>query len=281
MKKFVFPALTFLIIIFSSVRGVARDAPMEIHCKHFFHGYPLGTPPTNDLIIRDIYALSSNDTTKFADWVAYRLTVIEVMGDNDQTRKWRTDPWLDENETLDAKPKSKDAYKGAKEAVKVDRGHQAPLASFRGTLCWYQTNYYSNITPQKSELNQGPWKKLEIAVRTIVKTNKVVYVMTGPLYENPREEKLPNVTKAYTFPSGYWKIVFVLEDENKPDKFQAAAFIFPQDTPRKAKVLDHLTTIRAIEKKTKLNFLWELDDAVENKIETTNNSAWIKDYIKE
>jgi len=65
------------------------------------------------------------------------------------------------------------------------------------------------------------------------------------------------------------------------DKFQVAAFIFPQDTPRNAKVLAHLTTIRAIEEKSKLNFLWELDDTVENKVETTDNSAWIKDYIKE
>jgi len=45
----------------------------EIHCKHFFYGYPTGTPQSNDLIIRDIYALSSNDDTKLADWVAYRL----------------------------------------------------------------------------------------------------------------------------------------------------------------------------------------------------------------
>ena len=35
----------------------------EIHSKHFFHGYPTGTSESNDLIIRDCYALSSNDTT--------------------------------------------------------------------------------------------------------------------------------------------------------------------------------------------------------------------------
>src|SRR5690606_9298182 len=45
----------------------------EVHCKHFFYGRPRGTPYTNDLIIRDGYAMSSNDDTKLADWVAYRL----------------------------------------------------------------------------------------------------------------------------------------------------------------------------------------------------------------
>jgi endonuclease G len=53
--------------------NAAYAAPPEIHCKHFFYGYPTGTPATNDLIIRDDYALSSNDETKFADWVAYGL----------------------------------------------------------------------------------------------------------------------------------------------------------------------------------------------------------------
>ena len=51
---------------------------LELHSKHFVGGHPTGTPATNDLIIRDSYALSSNDATKFADWVAYRLTAAEV-----------------------------------------------------------------------------------------------------------------------------------------------------------------------------------------------------------
>ena len=40
------------------------NSVLEIHSKHFFYGQPTGTPETNDLIIRDIYALSSNDETK-------------------------------------------------------------------------------------------------------------------------------------------------------------------------------------------------------------------------
>ncbi len=87
--------------------------PPEIHCKHFIHGYPLGSPPSNDLIIRDLYALSSNDTTKFADWVASYLTCHEVDGDLDLERNWKNDPWLDPSETLEAKPTSQDDYRGA------------------------------------------------------------------------------------------------------------------------------------------------------------------------
>ena len=93
----------------------------EIHCKHFTHGYPLGTPPSNDLIIRDLYSLSSNDSTKFADWVCYRLTPHEVNGSLDLDREWHNDPWLDPIETLEGKPESVDDYEDAHSTHRYDR----------------------------------------------------------------------------------------------------------------------------------------------------------------
>jgi endonuclease G len=54
----------------------------------------LGKQSSNDLIIRDIYALSSNDETKLADWVASRLDKETVTGEVDTPRIWNADPWL-------------------------------------------------------------------------------------------------------------------------------------------------------------------------------------------
>jgi endonuclease G len=113
----------------------------EIHCKHFILGIPLGTPGSNDLIFRDIYAMSTNDSTKFADWVAYRLDPETVVGEVTTKRLWKADPWLAEEETLEPEDN-----KGAHKALETDRGHQAPLASFKGTN-WQETNYLSNIYP--------------------------------------------------------------------------------------------------------------------------------------
>lgn len=103
------------------------------------------TPSTNDLIIRDIYALSNNDSTKFADWVAYRLTMREVDGDLTIEHIWKADPWLEDRETLE--PSLPDDYEKANRRIKTDRGHLAPLASFKGTIYAAHTNYLSNITP--------------------------------------------------------------------------------------------------------------------------------------
>ncbi len=132
MPKKSLPFLWILIAVLTSAANADNtdsSAP-EVHCKHFFYGCPEGTMATNDLIIRDAYALSSNDETKFADWVAYRLDAATVEGDAETKRKWMTDPWLAPEETLEAKP---DDYGGANEALRIDRGHQAPLASFGGT----------------------------------------------------------------------------------------------------------------------------------------------------
>ncbi|MGI0154333.1 DNA/RNA non-specific endonuclease [Pseudidiomarina sp. WS423] len=42
---------------------------------------------------------------------------------------------------------------------------------------------YTNITPQASGLNQGPWARLENAVRQLARSGQDVYVVTGPLHE--------------------------------------------------------------------------------------------------
>lgn len=243
--------------------------PAEIHCKHFFYGYPLGTPKSNDLIIRDIYAMSNNDSTKFADWVAYRLDLNTIKGKTHK-RVWKVDPYLDEDETLEPAD-----YKGAYKALKVDRGHQAPLASFLGTQDWYMTNYLSNITPQKSILNRGEWKYLEMDVRKLLVTFPVIYVMTGPLYEKEMP-KLPNADEAHVIPSGYWKIIIV--PINKTD-FITASFIFDQNTGKNDKIMNHIVTINEIEKRSHLDFLWELDDKIEDKVESKLNKKWCNKFF--
>lgn len=240
----------------------------EIHCKHFIYGYPTGTPATNDLIIRNIYALSSNDTTKMADWVAYRLDKEIISGNAETTRNWKTDPWLEEKETLEP-----DDYKNAYEKLKIDRGHQAPLAAFKGTKYWDETNYLSNITPQKSELNQGSWKRLEEKERGLANASNIIYVMTGPLYEKDILS-LPCADEPHRVPSSYWKIIIL--PGKSINSLQVAAFVFNQDTPRDDKVIDHISTINEIEKRSGLDFLRELPDGIEEKIESSNNEDWVK-----
>ena len=233
----------------------------EIHADLCMHGCPSGSPLTNDIIIRDIYILSSNDSTKFADWVAYRVTK-DTIGQT-QKRTWKPDPWLANDETLESED-----YDGAFAALKTDRGHQAPLASFTATPNWKATNYLSNITAQKSELNQGPWKKLEDAVRALAKKPDIsaVYVMTGPLYEREMPA-LPNADESHRVPSGYWKII----STEKNGIIKVATFLFDQETERRAKFCEQrfMTSVRIIESKTGLNFFQALPEKKQEELETS------------
>ena len=234
----------------------------EIHSEHFLFGYPTGMPASNDLIIRDLYALSSNDQTKLADWVAYRLTAAEVMGSLDLERDFRTDPFLEANETLEASPSSQDDYRGANAAEDYDRGHLAPLASFKGSRMASQVNYYSNIAPQVDDLNQGPWQRLEQAARDIVCAGTVLWVMTGPLYDGtPAAAALPNADEAHTVPTGFWKILAT------DGLASLAAFIFEQDTPRNDDVADHLVRVNDIEQRSGLDFFRKIGDPQEDALE--------------
>jgi len=251
----------------------AHDAGYkEIHCKHFFYGYPAGTPATNDLIIRDIYVMSTNDDTKFADWVAFRLDRKTMDRSIKTSRRWKADPWLDDDETLEPGD-----YRQAHATLGVDRGHQAPLASFKGSDDWHETNFLSNITPQRSDLNQGPWRNLEEKVRRLVLKGPVVYVMTGPLYERTMP-RLPQADEPHRIPSGYWKII-ATQAEKSADSIRTAGFIFDQETDRTDDVIDRLCSIDAIEAKTGLDFLRDLPDDVEERIEGSIDRAWAEAHF--
>lgn len=180
------------------------------------------------------YALSNNPTTKFADWVAYEVNVLN-FGPS-PGRDWGNDPLVDDDESLEEAD-----FKGAFNELKTDRGHQAPLASFAGHPNWDETNYLSNITPQKSDLNRGAWMKLEGAVRNAVSFRKPLYVITGTIYSE-EEEPLPQADEAHKIPSAYYKVIYDLNGN-------AASFMLDQDLPRAAKYCEQKNSIQQLKEK--------------------------------
>ena len=229
----------FIILAFAFLTSPAL-AESEIHIVHCLQGCPTGTPETNDLIVRQIYALSSNDDTKLADWVAYLVTRETIGTSASLNRDWKPDPTLDKIETLET-----DDYKGAHKHIKTDRGHMAPLASFAGTVFWRDTNYLSNITPQRSELNQGAWLGLETAEREVTWVQGEVWVLTGTLYEKP-EDPLPGADEPHKVPSGFWKVVAL-------ENGKMAGFIFDQELDRDANHCDQIEPLQEIERRSGLN----------------------------
>ena len=218
---------------------------------------PAGTPVSNQLVSRDIYTLSNNGARKFADWVAYIVTAASIGPT--RPRDWKADPLLASDATLEPED-----YTEANATLGTDRGHQAPLASFTGTTHWKDTNLLSNITPQKANLNQGPWERLESAERDLARQTGIgaVFTVTGPLYERSMP-MLPKADEPHQIPSGYWKIVAIQQD----DGIDVAAFIMDQDTARNANFCAHRATVDSVEQRSGLDFFSGLPNGLEEQIE--------------
>ena len=240
----------------ADVPGASGTSTGLLQSPLCLYGCPAGTSASNDIVAREIYILSNNRRTKFADWVAYKVTTASIG--KTQTRTWKQDPAIEPQFTMEP-----DDYIGAHAALHTDRGHQAPLASFTGTPFWKDTNYLSNITPQKSNLNQGPWQILESRVRSLAKsTGREVYVATGPLYERDMSP-MPQASRPHVVPSGYWKVVAIANGSSA----KVAAFSFDQETPRSDDICDHLSTVDDIERRGSLNLFSAMSDADEDALE--------------
>lgn len=147
------------------------------------------------------------------------------------------------------------------------------MAGLGGVSDWPSLNYLSNITPQKSALNQGAWAALENRVRELAKQAdvSVVHVVTGPLFERHIATLPEDAT--VEIPSGYWKVLFTGTAPSKSEG-NYAAFIMDQNMPRSANFCDYQVTVEAIEHKTKpVLTLWSaLPEAVASEVKTTKGS---------
>lgn len=216
--------------------AAARDG--ELHTFHCLHGCPVGAGDIDDIVVREIYTLASNDLTKMADWVAYRVTPSSIGPSGE--RKWSADPWLDPEETLEPSD-----YDGASGALGVDRGHQAPLAGQSGTPFASDTNLLSNITPQGADLNQGPWQRLEARENELATGEGIaVYVLTGPLFERV-VPPLPRADERHRVPSGYWKVVLTQDG-------RLSGFIMDTAAPRSLNYCDARVPLEEVELRSRL-----------------------------
>lgn len=257
MKSFIYKIIVTSLLT-SCVTAYSPHLFADTSIDNCLVGCPTGGG--DQTLIRNVYTLNNNSSTKFANWVAYKVTNDSYAGG--RSRNWARDPGLPASDTLVPA-----AYNGAYGQLDVDRGHQAPLSSLAGHDDWSALNYLSNITPQKSALNRGAWARLEAQERLLANRPEVVavYTVTGPLFEYDIAT-LP-AAESIQIPSGYWKVIFI---GTSPDDGQYAAFLMDQDIARSAKFCDYQVTVNDIEEKTtpKLNIWSDLPADVANAIKS-------------
>lgn len=154
------------------------------------------------------FALRHDNTRKAPLWVEYLLTRDHAFGCTSEKclclgrlNYFGQDPELKKLKGIGA---SKQDY----EDSGYDRGHNAPA----GDMAWgeqvrKESFYFSNMAPQLSSLNSGPWRQIEKIVRAWAAQRGALLVVTGPIYDE-HPAKLTKQTVGVAVPTKFYKVVY-------------------------------------------------------------------------
>lgn len=118
----------------------------------------------------------------------------------------------------------------------------------------------SNILPERPKLNREVWENLErLEIRDYAQRFKEVWVATGPIFGGPTQ-RLRDGTEV---PAACFKVL-VDEVDGEP---RVLAFVMGQDVAGNEPLAGFLTTVDDIEAGTGLDFLSELPDGLEARLE--------------
>lgn len=190
-------------------------------------------------------------------WVEYALTAaVENTPSLKRPGHFETD-WRSINRV------SHDSYKSSG----YDRGHMAPnyaVSHLYGRTGQADSFLMTNITPQKSKLNQQLWQRLEEAeIKHFAEIFGKVWVITGPIFSGTVERLSSDWT--VEIPDAFYKIYITEAASGKPPI--TLSFLMPQTVNGKEPLTQFVTSIDKIEAQTGLDFFTELDDRTEAALE--------------
>ena len=209
------------------------------------------------------YTLNYNEMHEQASWVAYRLTGLKLQNPiTNRIDNFRTDPKI-----ITGSATLSD-YKGSG----YDRGHLAPAADFKwSSTAMNESFFMSNMSPQLPGFNRGIWKNLESTVRNWAVENEEIYVITGPILDNP----LGSIGKnRVSIPSHYYKVIL----DYKEPEIKALGIIIP-NRKLENQLKTFVVSVDEIENLTGIDFFPELPDNTEKLLESSINStawSWVK-----
>jgi DNA/RNA endonuclease G (NUC1) len=233
------------------------------------------------LLIQKDYVTDYDDDLRVSIWEGHRLRAADVKKVLKRTEAFRTDPRL-----ADPVSATCDDYKGSG----YDRGHMAPSGDFTKSLTSMLNSFpLSNMTPQNPDLNEHFWNHFESFVRFWATEYGTVWVITGAVFDQDGDgHRDPDATTKKLkdrvgVPSAYYKII-----TRKPllGRIQTIAILIPHEkcgtedceTERKGVefkdyLADHITTVRAIEGVTGIDFFPKLSKSQQDNVETNQAPA--------
>ncbi len=212
------------------------------------------------------YSICYRESYEQAEWSAYCLDDSELEKNASRSDDFREDPKISTSSATLAD------YRGSG----FDRGHLSPAADFAFSKeAMSETFYMSNMSPQAGSFNRGIWKDLEAQVRVWARQFGRVFVVSGPVLDEKAENYSTIGTNKVAIPKYYYKVILAPlyeDEEDRKTKDDAKSvisigFIFP-NTKCTDSFYNYAVTVDEVEKRTGIDFFYELEDSIENKIES-------------
>ncbi|MEM0924770.1 MAG: DNA/RNA non-specific endonuclease [Planctomycetota bacterium] len=218
--------------------GLNGQLLWSVHTGQIPQRHPKRNSKSTLLVFTDLYACELDRSTRFADWVGYRVTAASQFGRNSINRNW---VHRAKDDTIEAQDYEHSGY---------SMGHLCPLASVRADADAWQANWTGVVAPQRQELNAGPWLGMERMTRSLAIKHSVVMVACGTLYEQDMPP-LKNCDEDHVVPSHFWARVHI------PDSGETIAWIMPQSADRHEPEADFRVSLDELDRRARYVFFDE------------------------
>lgn len=216
---------------------------------------------SNELIKHKFYSLSYSERHEQAEWVAYEL-ILEHLNGPKQDRFDYFAP--------DLSIKSRSAIHRDYTGSGFTRGHLAPAADMAfNPQAAEECFFMSNISPQLRAFNNGIWRELEENVRDWARSNKRIYVVTGPVLQGDLTQKIGQ--NRVSVPKLFYKVIL---DYQLPE-IKSIGFIIPNARSEQP-LKNYACSIDSVEKMTGINFFPLLPD--QDKMETIEQQTELQQW---
>jgi endonuclease G len=179
-------------------------------------------------------------------WVAEKLTLDNLV----RAKRVKREDTFHPEETLPLEDRAELADYARSG---FDRGHMAPAANMPTRSAQHESFSLANIVPQQPQNNQILWAAIEGATRHMTNQRGELYVMTGPIFEG---EKVERLNGRVFVPTHIYKAVY---DANTRE---GAAWITPNTSANTFEVV----SIAELEKRIRIMLFPSVPVAVKEKI---------------
>ena len=193
-----------------------------------------------------------DSVSRVSHWVAYPLNE-GLIGEGKRTDAWGLDPKV----SVERQPVLYRGFKSSDPERRYDRGHQLPSADRLDRSSNVRTFYFTNMTPQLSQLNQKGWAQLEDLVRDRAMTVDTLYVVTGCTVDGAPEYAFDNEGRKVRVPSAYYKALLSYKVTHEGPEYKACGF-WVEHAPFSGNLMEKAVTIDELELKTGMDFFVNL-----------------------